>query len=252
YDTTNVVTRPLGQIITPIDLDHQGFLGNTLAEIAANKAGIFKRGSKAVIGLQRDEARPVLDRAARRLGIAPIWQGEDFHGAAQDGRLVYSDEIGLLDLPPPALFGAHQFDNAALAIAATRHFGLPVDEAAFAAGLRSVTWPARLMPLRGKLRDLLPPGSELWLDGGHNTHGARALAAALTTMNAKRKAPLVLIMGMMNTRAPAEFLAPFAELAPQIFTLTIPGESNAHPAASIATEAQQAGFAAQPARSVLT
>ena len=252
FDTTNVVKHPLGTIITPVDLDHQAFLGNTVAEIAVSKAGIFKRGSKAVIGLQRAEARPVLERAARRLSITPIWQGEDFHGSAQDGRLVFQDEDGLLDLPPPALLGAHQFDNAALAIAATRHFGLPVDDAAFERGLRNVTWPARMTPLHGKLRDMLPAGAELWLDGGHNTHGATALAKALVEMNRRRKAPLVLIMGMMNTRSPTQFMAPFAGMAPQVFTLTIPGEVNAHKAAYIAEAAQQAGFDARPMRSVVT
>ncbi|MET3927317.1 folylpolyglutamate synthase/dihydrofolate synthase family protein [Devosia sp. 2618] len=252
YDTTNVVRQPLGTIITPIDFDHQGFLGNTISEIASNKAGIFKRGSKAVVGLQRDEAHTVLDRVARRLGITPLWQGEDFHGQQQDGRLVYQDDDGLLDLPPPALLGAHQFDNAALAVAASRHFGLPVDEAAFERGLRQVTWPARLAPLRGKLRDLLPAGSELWLDGGHNAHGAAALAQALSEMNARRPAPLVLIMGMMNTRAPAEFLAPFAGQVTEVLTLTIPGEANAHPADYIAAQAQWAGFAARPMKSVVT
>ncbi|WP_332701261.1 bifunctional folylpolyglutamate synthase/dihydrofolate synthase [Devosia sp.] len=252
YDTTNVVTHPLGVIITPIDFDHQGFLGNTITEITASKAGIFKRGSKAVIGLQRPEARIVLERTARRLGIAPLWQNEDFHGAAQDGRLVYQDEAGLLDLPPPALLGAHQFDNAALAIAASRHFGLPVDNAAFERGLRNVVWPARLAPLQGKLRNLLPAGAELWLDGGHNAHGAAALAQALAEMNRRRPAPLVLIMGMMNTRSPAEFLAPFAGKAAQVLTLTIPGEPNAHPAHYIAEQARQAGFAAQASRSVVT
>src|SRR5690606_12266116 len=129
FDTTNVVKHPLGTIITPVDYDHQAFLGNTLTEIAGNKAGILKKGAKAVMGLQQDEARTVLDRAARRLGFTPVWQGEDFHGSEQDGRLVYQDEAGLLDLPPPALLGPHQFDNAALAIAAVRHFGLPVSEA---------------------------------------------------------------------------------------------------------------------------
>lgn len=252
FDTTNVVRQPLGTIITPIDFDHQGFLGNTIAEIAGNKAGIFKRGSKAVIGLQRDEARAVLDRAARRLGVTPLWQGEDFHASAQDGRLVFQDEAGLLDLPPPALLGAHQLDNAALAIAASRHFGLPVDAAAFERGLRNVTWPARLMPLRGKLRDLLPAASELWLDGGHNAHGAAALAAALAEMNQRRPAPLVLIMGMMNTRSPAEFLAPFAGQATEVLTLTIPGEANAHKATYIAGEATKSGFVARPMRSVVT
>lgn len=252
YDTTNVVKQPLGQIITPVDYDHQAFLGDTIAEIASNKAGIFKRGSRAVIGLQHVEGRDVLERAARRLGINPIFQGEDFQGAAQDGRLVFQDEQGLLDLPPPALLGAHQFDNATLAIAAARHFGLPVDADAFARGLRNVTWPARLSPLHGKLRDLLPAGAELWLDGGHNAHGAAALAQALAEMNTRRKAPLVLIMGMLNNRSPSQFLAPFAGQVDEVLTLTIPGEPNALPAADIATEARAAGFAARPMRSVVS
>ncbi|SEP59845.1 dihydrofolate synthase / folylpolyglutamate synthase [Devosia sp. YR412] len=251
YDTTNVIKSPLGTIITPIDLDHQAFLGNTVAEIAVWKAGIFKRGARAVIGLQRDEARPVLERAAHRLGVRPIWQGEDFHGAAQEGRLVFQDEDGLLDLPPPALLGAHQFDNASLAIAASRHFGLQIDENAFAKGLRNVTWPARMTPLlHGPLRDLLGPDDELWLDGIHNAHGAAAVAETLRDLEKARPAPLVLIMGMMNTRAPADVLAPFAGMAQQVLTLTIPGEANAHPAVYIAGEAQRAGFTARPMRSV--
>nr|WP_295885604.1 folylpolyglutamate synthase/dihydrofolate synthase family protein [uncultured Devosia sp.] len=253
YDTTNVVRQPLGVIITPVDLDHQAFLGNTIAKIAGEKAGIFKRGSKAVIGIQQDEGRAVLDRAARRLGIGPLWQGEDFHGAQQDGRLVYQDEDGLLDLPPPALLGAHQFDNAALAIAAARHFGLPVDEQAFARGLRQVTWPARMTPLQtGPLRNLLGPGAELWLDGIHNAHGAAAVATALRDLDKARPAPLVLIMGLMNTRAPAAVLAPFAGMASQVLTLGIPGEANAHKAAYIAAEARKAGFEARPMRSVIS
>ena len=252
YDTTNIVAHPLGVIITPVDLDHQGFLGNTIAEIAVSKAGILKAGSKAVIGVQQDEGRAVIDRAARRLGITPLFQGEDFHGAAQEGRLVYQDEDGLLDLPPPALIGAHQYDNAALAIAATRHFDLPVDDTAIARGLRQVIWPARMMPLRGRLRDLLGPGSELWLDGGHNVHGATALAAAINEMNHNRPAPLVLIMGMMNTRSPADFLKPFKGMAEQVFTLTVPNEPNAHKAADMAGLAREAGFDATPKRSILS
>jgi dihydrofolate synthase/folylpolyglutamate synthase len=251
YDTTNVIKHPLGTVITPIDLDHQGFLGNTVAEIAVSKAGILKAGAKAVMGIQHDEARAVLDRAARRLGITPIWQNEDFHGSEQDGRLVYQDEQGLLDLPPPALSGPHQFDNATLAIAAARHFGLPVDDQGFAEGLRRVTWPARMQPIRaGKLRDLLPAGNELWLDGGHNPHGAAALARTIAAMPEK---PLVLIMGMMNTRAPEDFLAPFRDLHPtQVLTLTIPGEPNAHKAEDIAARARAQRFPAKAARSIAT
>lgn len=252
YDTTNVVKHPLGTIITPIDFDHQGFLGTTITEIANNKAGILKRGARAVFGLQRPEGHKVLERAARRLDISPLFQGEDFHGSAQDGRLIYSDEEGLLDLPPPALLGPHQYDNAALAIAATRHFGLPVDEKAIAEGLRRVTWPARMQPIRqGKLRELLSPGHELWLDGGHNPHGAAALARTIAVLDQAHPRPLVMIMGMMNNRDPGEFLAPFRDFAPLVLALAIPGEANAHPAPAIAAAAEALGLEARPEADII-
>ena len=114
FDSTNVVDHPLGVVITPVDLDHQGFLGKTVTEIAVSKAGILKRGARAVIGRQRDDGLEVIRRQAARLGVTPFVAGEDFDGYAQDGRLVYQDEDGLLDLPPPALIGPHQFQNAAL------------------------------------------------------------------------------------------------------------------------------------------
>ena len=251
FDASNVVKHPLGTIITPVDYDHQNFLGNTLSGIAMEKAGILKRGAKAVFGRQRDEGRAVLVREAARLGITPLVAGEDYDGRAEDGRLVYQDELGLLDLPPPALAGPHQFDNAALAIAAARHFGLPVTEANIAEGLRAVQWPARLQPVKGTLLGLLPEGSELWLDGGHNAHGAAALSLALREMDAKRHLPLRLIMGLMNTRKPADFLAPFAGMAEHVHALTIPGEPNAHAAAEIVAQARGAGFEATAETSIL-
>lgn len=251
FDASNVVTHPLGTIITPVDYDHQNFLGDKLSGIAMEKAGILKRGAKAVFGRQREEGREVLVREAARLGIRPLIAGEDFDGRAEDGRLVYHDEDGLLDLPPPALAGPHQFDNAALAIAAARHFGLPVTEAHIAEGLRAVQWPARLQPVKGTLLGLLPEGSELWLDGGHNAHGAAALALALQEINARRPLPLRLIMGLMNTRKPADFLAPFTGLAEHVYALTIPGEPNAHPAAEIVAQARESGFQATEETSIL-
>lgn len=251
FDASNVVAQPLGTVITPVDYDHQNFLGNSLDRIAWEKAGILKRGAKAVFGRQRDEGRAVLVREAARLGVTPLIAGEDFDGRAEDGRLVYQDEQGLLDLPPPALAGPHQFDNAALAIAATRHFGLPVSEADIAKGLREVVWPARLQPVHGTLLQLLPPGSELWLDGGHNAHGAAALALALEEMQVRRPLPLVLIMGLMNTRKPADFLAPFAGKIEKVFALTIPGEPNAHAAATIVEQAREGGFEAAQSSSIL-
>ncbi|ODS92394.1 MULTISPECIES: folylpolyglutamate synthase/dihydrofolate synthase family protein [unclassified Devosia] len=251
FDASNVVAKPLGTVITPVDYDHQNFLGNSLDKIAWEKAGILKRGAKAVFGRQRDEGRAVLVREAARLGVTPLIAGEDFDGRAEDGRLVYQDEQGLLDLPPPALAGPHQFDNAALAIAAARHFGLPVSEADIAKGLREVNWPARLQPVTGTLLQFLPPGSELWLDGGHNAHGAAALALALGEMQARRPLPLVLIMGLMNTRKPADFLAPFAGMIEKVFALSIPGEPNAHPAATIVEQAREGGFDAVESSSIL-
>ena len=251
YDASNVVKHPLGVVITPVDFDHQSFLGNTVAEIAVSKAGILKRGARAVFARQRDEGRAVLVRQAARLGITPLIAGEDFEGHAENGRLVYSDAHGLLDLPPPALAGPHQFDNATTAIAAARHFGLPVSEADIASGLRQVDWPARLQPVQGTLLRLLPPGSELWIDGGHNAHGAAALSLALDEMQARRPLPLVLIMGLMNTRKPADFLAPFAGKVKQVFALTIPGEPNANPASVIVEQARESGFAAVESKSIL-
>ena len=212
---TSSITRS-ATIITPVDFDHQAYLGNTIAEIASPtrpaSSSAAPRRSSAASAMRGSAA---IERAAAQLGVVPFVQGRDYDGYAQDGRLVYQDEDGLLDLPPPALIGHHQFDNAAIAIAAVRHFKLPVSEAQLAKGLRTVVWPARIQPLKGKLRDLLPSSSELWLDGAHNAHGAAALARALEAMNAVRPMPLVLILGMMNTREPSDFLERFAPLAPQ-------------------------------------
>jgi len=250
FDSTNVINHPLGTIITPVDFDHQKGLGYTIPEIASHKAGILKRGAPAVIGRQRDEGLAAIERVAARLRVTPFVQGRDYDSYAQDGRLIYQDEAGLIDLPPPALIGHHQFDNAGIAIAAVRHFNLPVSEAEIAAGLRSVIWPARIQPLKGKLRDLLPRSSELWLDGAHNAHGAAALAVSLEEMNAARPKPLILIVGMMNTREPADFLKSFVPMAPRVLALTIPGEPNAHPAGHIAEAAMAAGLPARTHRSV--
>jgi len=250
FDSTNVINHPLGTIITPVDFDHQKWLGYSIAEIASHKAGILKRGAPAVIGRQRDEGLAAIERVAARLRVTPFVQGRDYDSYAQDGRLIYQDEAGLIDLPPPALIGHHQFDNAGIAIAAVRHFNLPVSEAEIAAGLRSVIWPARIQPLKGKLRDLLPRSSELWLDGAHNAHGAAALAVSLEEMNAARRKPLILIVGMMNTREPADFLKSFVPMAPRVLALTIPGEPNAHPAGHIAEAAMAAGLSARTHRSV--
>lgn len=250
YDATNLIDHPLGTVITPISMDHTQFLGDTLGEIAAAKAGILKRGAPAVIARQPDDAMASIAAEAQKLGVTPFVAGSDFDGFSQRGRMVYQDDDGLLDLPLPALVGAHQIDNAALAVAAMRHFGLPIDDQAIARGLREANWPARLTPLRGALSQNLSAGQELWLDGGHNAAGATALAAALVEMNRQRPALLVLVTGMLGTKDAKAFFSAFAGLAPTVLTVPIPGEPNGLPAAELAQFSRDAGFETTICRSV--
>lgn len=249
-DTTNVVDQPLGTIITPISIDHTQFLGNTLADIAREKAGILKRGTPAVIGQQPDEAGDVLDTRCAELGIVPFVAGRDFDGHAEAGRLVYRDLSRLDDLPLPRLRGAHQIDNAVLAVAAARHLALPVGAAALARGLREVEWPGRLQRLEGPLAASLPDGCELWLDGGHNAAGGEALARALADMNEARSLPLTLITGMMGGKAADLYFSAFRTLAGNVLTVPIPGEDGAVAADDLARIASTAGLPARAATDV--
>ncbi len=150
-DATNVIDKPLLTIITPIGLDHQAFLGETLAEIANAKAGILKRGATCVVARQEREALDVIEAEAERVGAPLVVHGRDFDAYAQNGRLVYQDEDGLLDLPLPALAGGHQVDNAGTAIAAALRLGeLAPDPDRIAEGLRSVSL-ARPFPAASRI-----------------------------------------------------------------------------------------------------
>ena len=251
FDATNVIDHPLGAIIAPLSIDHVEFLGHHLAEIAHEKAGILKRGAPAVISRQAEEGLAAIMAEAQKLGVGPFVCGVDFDGYAQNGRLIYQDSDGLLDLPPPKLAGPFQFDNAAVAIAAIRHFGLPVTEADMAKGLAEIDWPARLMPIKtGALRGLLPEGHELWLDGGHNDAGGGVLATALEEMRGRNPRPLVLIVGNYANKDAKGFISHFAGLADKVFTVRIPGERASWSARQLAELAVDAGLDARPARSV--
>lgn len=251
FDATNVLTHPLGTIITPIAFDHQDFLGPTLDSIAREKAGILKPGAPAVVARQADEAQAAIADEAGRLGVVPFWGGRDFDAFAQRGRLVFQDEKGLLDLPLPSLAGPFQIDNAGVAIAAARHFGLPVTNDELSEGLRAARWPARLMPITtGKLRALLPKTAELWVDGGHNPAGAAALAEALAEMDRTSKKPLILIMGLFANKDAQGVLGPFNELGAEILTVPISGSRAAHKPGDLARLAREQGFAANPKRSL--
>jgi dihydrofolate synthase / folylpolyglutamate synthase len=243
-DATNVVDKPLAAVITRIALDHRDFLGDTIEAIAAEKAGILKAGAPAVVVGQAREALAVIERQAARVKAPLAIAGEDWTATEERGRLVYQDADGLFDLPAPRLYGRHQFENAGAAVAALRVADLKLPAAAFEAGMIRVDWPARMQRLsQGRLACLLPPESELWLDGGHNVDGGRAIAAALADLEERVSRPLVLIVGMLSTKDSAGFLRNFSGLARRVITVPI-HQHNALPAAALADIARGIGIPA--------
>lgn len=244
-DATNVIDDPAITIITPIDLDHQAFLGDTLAAIAGEKAGIIKRGIPCVVGPQHDEAMDVIEAKAARLGALLLAYGQHWHVSEERGRLIYQDDRGLLDLPLPALPGPHQIMNAGAAIAALRALGKT--EAACEAAVTNAYWPARMEKLTsGKLVDLAAP-AELWLDGGHNPAAGKALAA---TLQQQPPRPTHVICGMLNTKDISGYLAPLAAIAETLSAVSIPGEANTIPAEETAKIARSVGMTATAAPDV--
>ena len=244
-DATNVVSAPAITIITPVDLDHQQFLGDTLGAIAGEKAGIIKRGIPCVVGPQHDESMDVIEARAAALGAPLLAYGQHWHVSNERDRLIYQDERGLLDLPLPNLPGPHQVMNAGAAIAALRMLGK--DEAACEAAVTRAYWPARMEKLtKGALVDLAAP-AELWLDGGHNPAAGQALAQ---TLRAQPPRPTHLICGMLNTKDISGYLRHLAEVADTLTAVSIPGEEATIPAAQTAAAAESVGLPAQIANDV--
>ena len=245
-DATNVVDNPLATIITRISIDHTDFLGDSLEKIAAEKAGILKHGIPAIIASQSRDALAVIERRAAKLAVPLKVAGADWTATEERGRLVYQDEAGLIDLPPPRLYGRHQYENAGLAIAALRaikRFTIP--PAAYDAGMVKADWPARLHRLgQGRLVDLAPAGSELWLDGGHNPDGARAIAAALADLEERVSRPLVLIVGMLASKDCEGFLRNFAGLARRMIAVPVPGVEKGLNPTAVADTARAIGLSA--------
>lgn len=252
FDATNVID-PLAACITPVALDHQEFLGDSLAAIATEKAGIIKAGRQVILGPQDDEAKAVLMRRADQLG-APLYAfGEDFSGFAEHGRLVYQDSDGLLDLPMPKLPGRHQLANAATAIAALRRIGgRYAAESGIEWGLKNVEWPARMQRLtRGPLIDAAPEGAEVWLDGGHNPHGGAVVAQTMADFEERAPKPLYVICGMLKTKDAVGYLLPFRGIAKHVTTIAIAGEQASLGAGALYDAARMAGLEASPADDLL-
>ncbi len=244
-DATNVVDKPALTVITPVSIDHQQYLGETLGQIAFEKAGILKREVPCVVGPQGDAALEAIEARAARLAAPLIAQGQHWHVWEERGRLIFQDETGLIDLPPPNLPGAHQFDNAGSALAALRHLGLP--EEALEAAVTRAEWPARMQRLtRGPLVDSAP-GIELWLDGGHNPAAGEALARHLATLPDR---PTHLICGMLNTKDVAGFMRPLAPHVASLTAVSIPGEAATLTAEQTSGIAAACGIAERQAGSV--
>jgi len=252
FDATNIILTPALTVLAPISHDHHEFLGDTLAKIAFEKAGILKPGIACVTGPQEDEAMSVIEARAGALNAPLLEHGRDWQVFEQHGRLVYQDSSGLLDLPLPSLAGYHQIENAGLAIATLRALDpVGVEERHISAGLRTARWPGRLERLaHGALLRLVRDETEIWLDGGHNPSAGHALGAAMARLEGRASKPLCLVLGMMGTKDAAGFLSPFKGLASFVVTLDIPDEPNAAPASALCQSAAREGLKCLPGKTI--
>jgi len=248
-DATNVVDRPLLTLITPVSLDHQAFLGERLEQIAGEKAGILKPGVTCALGPQQPEALAAIQARADLIEAPLVQYGRDWSVEQSRDRLhVWLGETDL-DLPLPALKGAHQIANAGLSVVATLLLGqLSPSREAMAKGLENARWPARLQPLTtGPLPPMLPEGSSLWLDGGHNPAAGEALAAFFEREDPR---PLHLIVGMINTKDSLGFLGPLAPLATSLHAVPVPDERASLDPNDVARGALDLGLRAEAAEDV--
>lgn len=248
-DATNVIARPVASAITSISLDHRELLGETLEAIAREKAGILKPSVPVAIGAQDRASRAVLLEHATRIGAPVALRGREWELRAlgADG-LQYRDRLGVLALPKPALYGDHQHDNAGIAIAALRAAWPDIPEAAFASGIGSASWPARLERLSGALAEVLPEDFELWLDGGHNPGAADALALVLRGWADRA---VYLIVGMKQEKDPASFLRPLLGLAASVFAVAEEGQHLALEVEAIIAASEGAARPAYTVRAAL-
>ena len=244
-DATNVVDVPRLCVITPISVDHQQYLGETIEEIAGEKAGILKRGVYCVVGPQEDAALEVIEAKAAKVGAALLVHGQHWQVWEENGRLVYQDENGLLDLPLPNLIGAHQVQNAGAAIAALRALGK--SDAACEAAITTAEWPARLQRLRQGPLVQAAGQAELWLDGGHNPAAGHALVEALQRLPARNT---YLVCGMLNTKDITGYLAPLAYISKGLYGVSIDGEAATLKASETVAAAQSVNMVAEESASV--
>lgn len=252
FDATNVITEPAVSVIMPVSLDHESFLGDRVELIAAEKAGIIKSDCPVVIGAQESEtALQVLIETAERLDCPAFVYGQDFLAFEENGRMVYQDEDGLMDLSPPRLPGRHQFANAAAAIAAVKAAGFEISHRVADKAMANVTWPGRMQKLpQGRLTEVAPKGADIWLDGGHNPGAGVVVAEALAEQEEKNPRPLFLICGMINTKDQSGYFRAFKGLVRHVYTVPVSLSEASVPNDELAIRAVEAGLSAEPVSSV--
>ena len=238
-DATNVIEDPKITVITPISIDHQQYLGNTLSEIAFEKAGILKRNCFAIIGPQEDEALNVIEARALEVGATCKIYGQHWHVWEENGRLIFQDENGLLDLPLPKLIGAHQVQNAGIALATLRYLGK--ESISYDGAMLNADWPARMQKLKNGPLITLAPDAEIWLDGGHNKAAGHALSEAISRLQSRK---LFLIVGMLNTKDVMGYMQPLLNKSSDLYGVSIPGEAATMSAQETVDIAKDVGFKA--------
>ena len=244
-DATNVIDQPKITVITPISIDHQQYLGDTLAEIASEKAGILKRNCFAIIGPQEEEALAVIEARAYEVGATCKIYGQHWHVWEENGRLVFQDENGLLDLPLPKLIGAHQIQNAGIALATLRYLGK--ENVSCEGAMLNADWPARMQRLKMGPLTSLATDAEIWLDGGHNKAAGYALSEALSRLQSRK---LFLIVGMLNTKDVAGYMQPLLSQSKRLYGVSIPGEAATMTAKETVDVAIDVGFEASVSENV--
>ena len=254
FDATNVIERPMLSVITPVSMDHQDFLGNTIDEIAFEKAGILKPSVSAIIGPQTNEALNVIKSRALELGSSAYVFGEDWNISPANNQLMFKMGSKSSIVPRPNLLGDHQIQNAGCALASVKLLNgqFPVSPQEIEMGLVSINWPARLQKLKeGNLIENLLEDVEIWIDGGHNQDAAKAIASTLRDWRtASPEISIHMVFGALNNRCPQNFLQYFTDVIDTIRAVDIPGETNALSALEIETAARECGLKAYPAKAI--
>lgn len=225
-DATNIVDKKLATVITRLSYDHREYLGDTLIQIAREKAGIMRANTPCFVAPQTEaESLTALSSAAQNLQTPLILGGKNWHVETTARGFRFKDKTRTLELPAPNLLGRHQFLNAGLAIATLAALPKPISDKSIVQGIQTAEWPARLQKLTaGKLPALLPQGWELWLDGGHNDSAGEVLAVQAQLWEEQDSKPLHLILGMLTTKQPHEFLHPLQSHLASVNTVTVPNE----------------------------